>query len=262
MLLSRPGYPLATEREHKFIDNIIGDSHISITKPLAERGPTDIESVLLNATSRLGYINFAGLPNEKGYLGKLVVDELVALNIEDAETQAYESLAPFLSGWSLHLDIPVHIETVQVTDLQSHVSSLRVRTPHFEMTFASGQSPALTDAFCQHASLYREGLNSNSGFYRFLCFYKIIESVSLRRGRINEAAKEKGEQVRRFSEVVPSTKEELLVLLKRVYPWRTGQLRSRTNGAGRGGGQKDRAGARKTLESAAHENCTCTDADG
>jgi hypothetical protein len=89
------------------------------------------------------------------------------------------------------------------------------------MTFATGQSPPLTDDFCQYASLYREGLNSNSGFYRFLCFYKILESIPLRRGRTNEAAKEAGQQVRRFREVIPSTKDELIALLKDVYPWRT-----------------------------------------
>jgi hypothetical protein len=139
----------------------LGDSHIRIAKPLKERGPTDVESVLLQETGHGKQICFTGLPNENGYLGKLIVDALLAQNLGDAETQAYESLAPFLSGWSLHLDIPVHVETIQVTDLRTHTSSLRVRTPHFEMTFASGQSPPLTDDFCQYASLYREGLNSN-----------------------------------------------------------------------------------------------------
>lgn len=220
LLLSRPGYPLTAEREHKFIDELVGDSHVVIAKPLKERSPGDADQVLLQATGHGRQIAFTGLPNENGYLGKLVVDELPALNFADAETQTYESLAPFLSAWSLHLDIPVHVETIQVTDLQTQMNSLRVRTPHFEMTFAGGLSPALTDDFCQYASLYREGLNSNSGFYRFLCFYKIIESISLRRSRTNKAAKQAGAAVRRFHEVIPS-RDEILTLLKEVYPWRT-----------------------------------------
>ena len=213
-------YPLTAEREHKFIDEIVGDSHISIAKRLKERGPADAHSVLLQASGHGRRIRFVGVANENGCLGKLVVEELLAENFADAETQAYESLAPFLSGWSLHLDIPVHVETIQVTDLQTHASSLRARTPHFEMTFASGESPPITDDFSQYASLYREGLNSNSGFYRFLCFYKIIESIPLRRGRTNEEAKKAGQQVRRFSEVIRSTRDELIALLKEVYPWR------------------------------------------
>ena len=78
----------------------------------------------------------------------------------------------------------------------------------------------VTDDFCQYASMYREGMNSNSGFYRFLCFYKIIESIPLRRGRTNEAAKKAGQDVRRFHEIIPANEAELLVLLKQLYPWR------------------------------------------
>jgi len=64
-------------------------------------------------------------------------------------------------------------------------------------------------------------MNSNSGFYRFLCFYKIIESIDFRRSRTNSAAKQSGQKVRRFREVVPADSGELLALLKEVYPWRT-----------------------------------------
>jgi hypothetical protein len=221
LLLSRPGFPLTAEREHKFIQDVIGDSHIVIAKPQKERKPEDADHIILQATGGGKRVNFTGLTNENGYLGKLVVEEFVANTFHEAEAQVYEALAPFLSAWSLHLDIPVHIETIQVTNLETHIDSLRVRTPLFEMAFAGGVSPMLTDDFCQYASLYREGMNTNSSFYRFLCFYKIIESISLRRNRTNEAARLAGKEVRRFHEVVPSTSDELLTLLKDVYPWRT-----------------------------------------
>ncbi len=221
LLLSRPGYPFTSEREHKFIDDVIGDSHVAITKPLKERKVEDAVIVLLQASGHGQQITFKGLPNDNGYLGKLVVEEMYANGFHEAEDLAYQVIAPFLSAWSLHLDIPMHVETIQVTDLQTQTNSLRVRTPPFEMTFAGGLTPVLTDDFCQYASLYREGMNSNSGFYRFLCFYKIIESIDFRRSRTNSAAKQSGQQVRRFREVVPADAGELLALLKDVYPWRT-----------------------------------------
>lgn len=221
LLLSRPGYPLTAEREHKFIDDVVGDSHVAITKPLKERKVEDAVIVLLQASGHGQRITFKGLPNDNGYLGKLVVEEIYASSFHEAEDLAYQVIAPFLSAWSLHLDIPMHVETIQVTDLQTQTNSLRVRTPPFEMTFAGGLTPVLTDDFCQYASLYREGMNSNSGFYRFLCFYKIIESIDFRRSRTNSAAKQSGQQVRRFREVVPADAGELLALLKDVYPWRT-----------------------------------------
>lgn len=221
LLLMRPGYPLMTEHEFKFIDDVVGDSHVAITKPLKERRLEDVVQVLLQANGHGQTVKFKGIPNDNGYLGKIIVEELTANSFSHAETLAYEVLAPFLSAWSLHLDIPVHVETIQVTSLETHTSSLRVRTPTFEMTFAGGISPVLTDDFCQYASLYREAMNSNSGFYRFLCFYKIIESISFRRSRTNEAAKQAGQEVRRFHEVIPSNQDELIALLKDVYPWRT-----------------------------------------
>lgn len=220
LLLSRPGYPFTAEREHKFIDDIVGDSHIVIAKPVKERKPEDVDRVELQATGHGKQIIFKGIPNGQGYLGKLIVEQVTATGFNNAEATVYEALAPFLSAWALHLDIPVHVETIQVTNLQTHTHSLRVRTPAFEMTFAGGVSPQLTDEFCEYASLYREGMNSNSGFYRFLCFYKIIESLNVRRGRINEAAKKAGQSIHRPREVMPNNEAELIALLKQVYPWR------------------------------------------
>jgi len=221
LLLSRPGYPFTAEREQKFIDDIVGDSHIVIAKPADQRkDPKDVDHVQLQASGHGRLVIFKGLPNENGYLGKLIVEQVAATGFDDAEATVYEALAPFLSAWSLHLDIPVHVETIQVTNLQTQTNSLRVRTPSFEMTFAGGISPQLTDEFCEYASLYREGMNSNSSFYRFLCFYKIIESLTFRRGRLNEAAKNAGQPVHRPREVMPNNETELLVLLKEVYPWR------------------------------------------
>jgi hypothetical protein len=182
--------------------------------------PEDFDQIVLQASGRGNLIEFIGSANENGYLGKLVFESMVTRDFQDAEARAYEALAPFLSAWSLHLDIPVHVETIQVTVLQNQIHLLRVRTPHFEMTFGGGPIAFLTVDFNQYASLYREGMNSNSGFYRFLCFYKIIESIPHRRSRTNHAAKEAGKEVRRVIESIHASEDELLALLNDIYPWR------------------------------------------
>jgi hypothetical protein len=216
-LLARPGYATHGEREHKFIDDIVGSSHVRITKPEAERGPQDVEKVILAMLGKTYQI--VGLPDKEGFLGKLVA-ELEAENAAGAEQEAYGSLAPFLSAWSMNADIPIHIETIQVTDLKTQVSTLHVVTPHFEMNFPGGQQPFFQDEFCQYASIYREGLNSNSAFYRFLCFYKIIESLIAKRGREAGAKKTAGQDPRRAYETIPEKRGDILALLKRLYPWR------------------------------------------
>ena len=217
-LLARPGYPITKEREHKFIDNIVGDSHIRIIKPIAERRLEDPDRMLLAVGGK--NFRFECITNEKGFLGKIIVD-LTAKNTRDAVNEAYGSIAPFLSAWSLNLDIPVHVETIQVTDLTTLVSALRVRAPHLEMNWGGGGSlPFFQEEFCQYASVYREGLNSSSAFYRFLCFFKVIESIIGRRGREFQAKRATGQEARRAYEVIPATREEILVLLKKLYPWR------------------------------------------
>lgn len=84
----------------------------------------------------------------------------------------------------------------------------------------STTQPSFRDEFCLYASIYREGLNSSSAFYRFLCFYKIIESLITKRGRESAARKQAGQDPRRPYEVIPQRTEEILALLQRLYPWR------------------------------------------
>lgn len=214
-LLSRPGYPIAGEREHKFIDNVVGESHIRITKPKAERRPEDVDQLLIEMIGKK--FKFIGSANDEGLLGKFVA-EFEAENAQSAENEAYGALAPALSAWSLNADVPVNIETIQVTDLTTHVNSLRVRTPHFEMNFAG--VPVFTDEFAQYASIYREGLNTNSAFYRYLCFFKIIESIITRRARQSGERRAAGLDPRAIYERIPATKDQQLALLGCLYNWR------------------------------------------
>jgi hypothetical protein len=95
-----------------------------------------------------------------------------------------------------------------------------VYTPCFEMNLGNQPLPLLREEFCHYASIYREGLNANSAFYRFLCFYKIIESLIAKRGRESAALKLADQDPRRAYEVIPEKPEELLALLNRLYTWR------------------------------------------
>lgn len=134
LLLARPGYPLRKEREHKFIDDIVGTSHIKMVKPESERGTNDADRIVLQLLGKNYQI--IGIADKEGFLGKFVC-ELDAENNEAAEAELYGSLAPFLSAWSMNVDIPLHVETIQVTNLTTHVSFLRAVTPHFEMNFGA-----------------------------------------------------------------------------------------------------------------------------
>jgi hypothetical protein len=84
-------------------------------------------------------------------------------------------------------------------------------------TILSTTFPSATitfEAYTQESKLSQDATIGNF-------FYKIVESIPLRRARTNEAAKKAGQPVRRFQEIIPSNTEELLALLKDLYPWRT-----------------------------------------
>jgi len=98
-----------------------------------------------------------------------------------------------------------------------------VSTPPLEVGFAVEGEPKLESEFLYYASLYRETLNSNSPAYRFLCLYKIIEGVLLRRNRLALEARTSGQEPQRFEfERVPdqsSACEQWLNALYHVRTW-------------------------------------------
>lgn len=78
--------------------------------------------------------------------------------------------------------------------------------------------PKLEPEFLHYAGLYREALNTNSSAYRFLCLYKIIEGVRLRRNRLAKEARASGHKPQCFRfEDVPAESEALRPWLNAIY---------------------------------------------
>ena len=76
----------------------------------------------------------------------------------------------------------------------------------------------MSEDYCHYASLYREALQSNSPFYRFLCLFKIVEGLHKRRGRLTIEAKRQGTFTSRkplIPERIPSAKANKFACLKR-----------------------------------------------
>lgn len=221
-LLARPGRLAFTEHEASFLTNKVGDSHLGIAKSKREEDRSeDITGLVLETFGEGWHFQFRCVVNEGGYVGKILTDNLYAHDYAEAEAIAYRALTPFLSAWSVALDIPMNIETVQVTDLTTHTDMLRIRAPCQEMRPSGGTGPELSQEFCGYASVYREAMNADSPFYRFLCFYKVVESIYFRRSAKAKEAKLRGEEPRRYNEDVPLSREAISGLLYMLYPWRT-----------------------------------------
>ena len=102
-VLSRPGIPLTPENQYSFASGLRGDSHLAVTRPaFLPPGNPDADRLLINGISPDGQFQFTGLPNERGFLGKIVSEPFNANGFSDAELKAYRALVPTLSNWSVH----------------------------------------------------------------------------------------------------------------------------------------------------------------
>ncbi len=82
-----------------------------------------------------------------------------------------------------------------------------------------GVGPRLSDEYSKFASVYREALNSSSPFYRYLCLYKLVESIYYRQQVKAKEAKAAGQQPRKRNEDVKLTQDALHGIVRWVYPW-------------------------------------------
>jgi hypothetical protein len=228
LMLGRPGYPTTEEYRHDFITPNSGNSHLKVIKPLAQRTDRDPDhmiwwSVYVDKAGKRTELQFKGEANSEGFLARFTTT-LDANNANEAASTAHASVAPILSGLAASADVPLFIESIDVMEMRSGSAMLRIVAPFPEQNFSFGPLPQMSEDYCHYASLYREALQSNSPFYRFLCLFKIVEGLHKRRGRLTIEAKRQGTFTSRkplIPERVPSNKTEQMRLLKAVYSIRS-----------------------------------------
>lgn len=218
-VLCRPGYKLLPETQVSFATGLTGDSHLAITKPaFTPPGNPDADQIKIYGRTEDGVFTFTGYPNAKGFLGKLISDTFKARDRQDAKRKAYRALAPSLSNWSAHLDIPLEIFQVDSTEIATGNSQVSHTNPYWEVPFATTPTAELKADFRGYAGLYREALASSSTVYRFLCFFKIIEGLRARRKRIEREAKKQGATVANVKEMLPADIAGVGPWLNAIFP--------------------------------------------
>ncbi len=217
-VLSRPGFPLEGEHERKFSEQLQGDSHLAITgSRAASSEDSAIDYIEMEGNTRDGFFKFKGYPNTKGFLGKIESQPFEADSFGEAQQKAHRAVSPFLSDWSIHLDIPLHIYRIEATELRTLGKVINFVVPSWEVPWSVAPTANLRAEYRGYASLYREALNSSSRVYRFLCLYKIIEGVLARRRRLGEEARNKDERFSRPEESIPSKSEEFTPWLNSIF---------------------------------------------
>jgi hypothetical protein len=194
-----------------------GDSHFGLGQNQELRA-----TVRTDNTS----IEFVGVPNRNGYLGKLRSEPFEAQDLEGARRMVYQLMMSVLSNAALELDIPMHVYQIETTEVRTGTILRNLMFPHWVPPTRPKLAPAMEQDFRIYASMYREALNSNSSVYRFLCLFKVIEAIFARRVRLAREARRRGESFSRPPEMIPENPDGRVAWLNDIFlaGWRRAAL--------------------------------------
>jgi hypothetical protein len=198
-----------------FESGVTGDSYIHFAKPKKERTDSDADEMVVFYGHEKQRIELRGIANPDGRLSKVIV-ETPAASFADAETVAFGAASPFLSSLSFGFDVPLRISQMDVTQLSTGNSSMTYICPYYEVVPELGEfnnAPYVQSLL----SLYREGINSQSPNYQYLCWYKIVEGINVKREE--ETAKLKAALPLKYSERLEKTKVKQRQRLAEAFPF-------------------------------------------
>ena len=137
----------------------------------------------------------------------LVEFECVATNTAEARRKFQTAVLPFLDYLSYLADCPVIVAMLRVEDIKNDRISMEYVSPYRKTTV----NPHIANLFLELApvyAMYREAKNSCSDFYKFLCYYKILEGL-LGKLRVNVFSQARSAHIDlgRPKETVPASSE-------------------------------------------------------
>jgi hypothetical protein len=113
--------------------------------------------------------------NERGELA-LVSRTIMATWYEEAFDIFFSGLTPFLDHLSFLSNTPIVVDMTEARDEANHITTVTYRTPYAADVLSEGVMGLSSPLFPAYG-LYREAVCANSNFYRFLCFFKIMEGI-------------------------------------------------------------------------------------
>jgi hypothetical protein len=185
--LTRPGSPNIPYVYVTDPNMMEGDSHLWLPEERREDGLVKVYSVVHRSQEGDDTL-FELVANQKGRLGQIRT-VLRGENVGDVHRKAYRLLNPFLCDLSYRYDVPIEVLQMNVAELATLTLSgvkdddYRQKTFNPEQFFGSGLNYGELGHYEFFTRLYREGVNSSSVDYGFLCFFRIAEGLILLRRR-------------------------------------------------------------------------------
>jgi len=143
------------------------------------------------------------------YLSKNAANEISTITLtcfahswEEAFDTFLSGITPFLDHLSYQANSPISIDKISCRDKKNDLSIINFRTPYANVTVNPYEMGLRIELFPIY-SLYREAKNSTSNYYKFLCYYKILEGIynHLRPSLMKKA---------RLQQIVISTHKEIV----------------------------------------------------
>ena len=149
-------------------------------------------------------IHLDGYVNARGHLAKLVATNVMAVSFADAEHKALNTMQRLASQLAVRLNVPLHIVSTDIVEAATGNLRRSLVMPYNTVRITDELAGRSSIEFSFYASLYREALNSNSPVYQFLCFYKMIDGLRVRRARLATELRARGQTPEPTVELIPS----------------------------------------------------------
>ncbi len=95
---------------------------------------------------------------------------------QEAFNKFFSGITPFLDFFAYRAGVPIVIQKIFCKDRKNNLSVVSYRTPYPNVILEPHAGQFREEFFALY-SLYREAKNSFSNYYRFLCYYKIMEGI-------------------------------------------------------------------------------------
>jgi hypothetical protein len=146
--------------------------------------------------------SFVAKPTKSGEMG-LVEFECDATNSHEAKQKFVEVASLGLDHLSYIYNVPMVVTTIKVFDPKHQSTYIAFSAPYKSGVIKDHDATLYIEMKSIYA-MYREAKNATSEFYRFLCFYKIMEALfGKARGRVVRQLKAKGVAINTANDLVP-----------------------------------------------------------
>lgn len=113
--------------------------------------------------------------NEKNQMAAVSM-HCQARTADEARAIFFETVRPWLDYLCFLADVPYHIDQLSIVDEVHHVQTVEVVHEELSKVISAG-TVNFNIALAPYLAMYREGKNSSSVIYKFLCYFKMLEGV-------------------------------------------------------------------------------------